>query len=117
MNYLRKKGTCEVVNIPAGQGTTMQVLVSSEEAPHFALRKFTMEPNGGMPLHTNTVEHEQYIVSGSAVVEIGDQTLEVSAGDSVFIPAKVPHSYRAGQAGFEFICVVPNRQDTIELVK
>lgn len=117
MNYLRKKGTCKVVDITAGKGTTMQVLVSSEEAPHFALRKFTMAPNGGMPLHTNSVEHEQYIVRGSATVVIGDQTFEAAAGDSVFIPAKVPHSYQAGRDGFEFICVVPNGQDTIELVK
>ena len=116
MNYLRKKGTCEVVDIPAGQGTTMQVLVSSEEAPHFALRKFTMEPHGGMPMHTNAVEHEQYVVRGGAVVVIGEETFEVSAGDSIYIPEKVPHSYQAGKDGFEFICVVPNKADTIEIV-
>ena len=116
MEYLRKKGTREVIDIAAGKGTTMQVLVSADEAPHFALRKFTMEPHGGMPLHTNTVEHEQYIVSGSATVVIGDETFEVEAGDSTFIPGMVPHSYKAGKVGFEFICVVPNKEDKIELV-
>ncbi len=116
MNYLRKKGTCTPVDVTAGKGTTMQVMVSSDEAPHFALRKFTMEPHGGMPMHTNTVEHEQYIVRGSAVVAIGDETFEVSAGDSVYIPELAPHSYQAGKDGFEFICVVPNKKDTIKLV-
>lgn len=115
-DYVRKEGTRESVAIAAGQGTSMQVLVSSEEAPNFALRKFTMEPFGGMPLHTNSVEHEQYIVKGSATVVIGDKTCEVSAGDSVYIPCLVPHSYRAGGEGFEFICVVPNLEDKIELV-
>ena len=114
--YLRKKGSVEPTVIPAGQGTTMQVLVSSDEAPNFALRKFTMEPNGGMPLHTNTVEHEQYIVHGSATVVIGDETLHVEQGDSVYIPGRVPHSYTAGNDGFAFICVVPNQEDKIELV-
>lgn len=94
----------------------MQVLVSSDEAPNFALRKFTMEPHGGMPMHTNIVEHEQYIVKGSATVRIGEETFEVTAGDSVYIPAMVPHSYEAGEEGFEFICVVPNKEDKIELV-
>lgn len=114
--YVRKNGSREAIDIAAGQGTTMQVLISSDEAPNFALRKFTMEPHGGMPLHTNVVEHEQYIVKGSATVEIGDETFEVSAGDSVFIPSLVPHSYKAGEEGFEFICVVPNKEDKIELV-
>ncbi len=115
-DYVRKKGSSASIAIAAGQGTTMQVLVSSDEAPNFALRKFSMEPNGGMPLHTNVVEHEQYIVHGSASVVIGDETFEVEAGDSVYIPGKVPHSYTAGANGFEFICVVPNKEDKIELV-
>ena len=114
--YLRKKGTVEPTVIPAGQGTSMQVLISSEEAPNFALRKFTMEPHGGMPLHTNSVEHEQYIVHGSASVVIGDEAFTVAAGDSVYIPGMVPHSYTAGADGFAFICVVPNQEDKIELV-
>ncbi len=114
--YVRKNGSRKAIDIAAGQGTTMQVLISSDEAPNFALRKFTMEPHGGMPLHTNIVEHEQYIVKGSATVEIGNETFEVSAGDSVFIPGLVPHSYKAGEDGFEFICVVPNKEDKIELV-
>jgi quercetin dioxygenase-like cupin family protein len=80
------------------------------------MRKFTMAPHGGMPLHTNTVEHEQYIVSGSATVTIGEETFTATAGDSVYIPAQIPHSYQAGANGFAFICVVPNQEDTITLV-
>lgn len=116
IEYVRKNGSRESVNITAGQGTTMQILVSSAEAPNFALRKFTMKPHGGMPMHTNVVEHEQYVVKGSAVVVIGDETFEVATGDSVYIPGMVPHSYKAGIDGFEFLCVVPNKEDKIELV-
>lgn len=114
--YLRKKGTRDAVEVKAGEGTSMQVLVSSEEAPNFALRRFVMEPNGGMPLHTNLVEHEQYVLRGSAVVEIDGQSYEVSAGDSVYIPGQVPHSYQAGDDGFEFLCVVPNKEDRIDIL-
>lgn len=115
--YLRKSGSREAVKIAAGQGTTMQVLIGPEEAPNFAFRKFTMEPEGGMPKHTNLVEHEQYVLSGSATVEIGDQVFEVSAGDAVYIPGEVPHSYKAGKDGFQFICVVPNQDDHIEILE
>jgi len=117
IEYVRKKDTRESLEITAGQGTTMQVLISSEEAPNFAFRKFVMDPHGGMPKHTNLVEHEQYVLRGSGIVEIGDQVFEVSEGDSVYIPSQVPHSYKAGKEGFEFICVVPNKEDNIAIVE
>ena len=114
--HVRRKGTRQAIQVAAGQGPSMQVLIGASEAPNFALRKFTMEPHGGMPKHTNQVEHEQYIVRGSAIVEIGDESVEVASGDAVYIPAMVAHSYQAGEEGFEFICVVPNLEDKIELV-
>jgi quercetin dioxygenase-like cupin family protein len=115
--YVRKKGTRDSLEVTAGQGTTMQILISSEEAPNFAFRKFVMDPLGGMPRHTNLVEHEQYVLRGSGIIEIGDEVFQVSEGDSVYIPSQVPHSYKAGKDGFEFICVVPNKEDKIEIVK
>ena len=41
----------EAKNVPAGTDTTIQVLISSQEGPNFALRKFSMKLGGGMPLH------------------------------------------------------------------
>jgi quercetin dioxygenase-like cupin family protein len=104
--------------VKAGTGTTRQVLISSEEGPNFALRRFIMEPGGGMPRHTNTVEHEQYVLRGSATIGVGDEEAEVRAGSVVYIPAGTPHWYRA-HAGepFEFLCIVPNKPDKIELVE
>jgi len=104
--------------VAAGRGTTRQVLIGAEEGPNFAMRRFIMEPGGGMPLHTNEVEHEQYVLRGGARVQIGDQVHEVKAGDVVYIPGGVPHSYDAheGDEPFEFLCIVPNLPDRIELV-
>ena len=103
--------------VSAGTQTTRQVLIGPDEGPHFALRRFIMQPGGGMPAHTNTVEHEQYVLRGRARVGIGDQIHDVRAGDVVFIPAGMPHWYQA-QPGepFEFLCVVPNLPDTTALV-
>ena len=104
--------------VPAGSRTTRQVLIGPDQGPNFALRKFTMEPGGGMPLHTNTVEHEQYVLRGRARVRIGDEVHEVKAGDVVYIPGGTPHSYDAeGDEPFEFLCVVPNGPDSIDLVE
>ena len=69
-----------------------------------------------MPRHTNTVEHEQYVLCGRARVGIGEETYEVAAGDVVYIPAGFPHWYRASAAEpFEFLCMVRNLPDRIEL--
>jgi quercetin dioxygenase-like cupin family protein len=104
-------------SVPAGSGTTRQVLIGPEEGPNFALRKFTMEAGGGMPLHTNTVEHEQYVLGGRARVVIGSEVVEVQKDDVVFIPGGVPHAYEAmGPEPFEFLCVVPNLPDETTLL-
>ena len=103
--------------VTAGSGTTRQVLIGPDEAPNFALRRFIMDPGGGMPAHTNQVEHEQYVLRGRATIGIGNETIQVQADDVVYIPAGVPHWYRAeGDQPFEFLCVVPNAPDRVELV-
>jgi quercetin dioxygenase-like cupin family protein len=95
--------------VTAGEGTTRQVLIGATEGPNFAMRRFEMAPGGSMPAHTNTVEHEQYVVAGRATIGIGDEVVQVEPGSVVFIPAGVPHWYRTvGEAPFAFLCLVPN---------
>jgi quercetin dioxygenase-like cupin family protein len=107
----------EAKNVAAGKDTTIQVLISSQEGPNFALRKFSMLPGGGMPRHTNEVEHEQYVLRGEAVITIGSETYHVKTGDAVFIPAGAIHSYEnTGGEPFEFLCIVPNKEDVIKIV-
>ncbi|MFH1037475.1 MAG: cupin domain-containing protein [PVC group bacterium] len=104
--------------VKAGTGVSRQVLIGPGEGPHFSLRRFVIEPGGEMPNHTNTVEHEQYVLNGRAEIGLGGRTFTVGKNDAVFIPAGVPHWYRTmGDEPFEFICVVPNEPDKVELVK
>src|SRR5687767_10994837 len=104
--------------VDSGSGTMRKVLVGSDEAPNFALRKFTMDPGGGMPKHTNTVEHEQYVLRGRARIGLGNDVVEVEEGDVLYIPAGLPHWYEVlGDEPFEFLCVVPNKTDTIEILE
>ena len=71
-----------------------------------------------MPRHTNTVEHEQYVLRGEATVTIGDEAHQVKAGDVLFIPEGAIHSYEnTGDEPFEFLCIVPNKEDKITIVK
>jgi quercetin dioxygenase-like cupin family protein len=104
--------------VDSGVNTTIQVLVSSQEGPNFAMRRFVMGIGGGIPKHTNTVEHEQYILQGHARIGIGDQTFEVRAGDVVIIPEGIQHWYQnLEDKNFEFLCIIPNKPDEIKIVE
>ena len=114
---VKRSEKVEARPVVAGTATAVQVLVGpADGAPNFALRRFVMGAGGGMPRHTNRVEHEQYVLAGRARVTVGDAEHEVSAGHALYIPAGTPHSYRVLEAPFEFLCIVPNAPDEIEIL-
>jgi len=105
--------------VDAAAGLSKAVLLDeSDGAPNFAMRRFELAPGAEVPRHTNAVEHEQYVLAGEYVVGVGDEERTVSPGDALLIPAGVEHWYRnEGDEAGAFICVVPNGDDTIELVE
>ena len=114
---VKRADAVERKTVAAGTATETQVLIGADDgAPNFAMRRFTVGEGGGMPRHTNTVEHEQYVLQGRAEIGIGEQVHQVAAGDVLYIPAGVPHDYRVVEAPFEFLCMVPNAPDRIEIV-
>ena len=115
---VRSADSVEAREVPAGTATKTQVLLGAEDGmPHFAMRRFIMGPGGGMPRHTNTVEHEQFVLRGRARVGIGDQVHEVGPSSVLYMPAGVPHFYEVLEAPFEFLCMVPNGEDRIEILE
>ncbi len=108
--------TVPKTEVAAGTGTSVQKLIPPESAPNFAMRCFTIAPGGGMPNHTNEVEHEQYVLEGTADIAIGGEKFPVMEGDVIFIPAGVPHWYKnSGHSDFKFLCLVPNKPDSITI--
>lgn len=113
------KSAAEVARekVAAGEATETQVLLGAADgAPNFAMRRFIMGAGGGMPRHTNEVEHEQFVLRGRAKVGVGDQVYEVGPEDVLYIPARTPHFYEVLEAPFEFLCMVPNTPDRIEVL-
>lgn len=100
--------------VKAGDLTTIQVLI---EGPNFKMRRFRIQPGGGMPEHTNTVEHEQLVLKGRAEIGIGGEQFTVEPGSVVLIPEGVPHWYmNRGDEPFEFLCLIPNKPDEINIL-
>ncbi len=116
--FVKKMRDIAKEEITAGKATFKQVLISAQEAPHFAMRRFIIEPGGYMPNHTNTVEHEQLVLSGEAEIGIGERVFNVQKDSVVFIPAGTPHWYKnTGRVPFEFLCMIPNQEDRIEILE
>lgn len=115
---MKHSGSVPRETVAAGKGASRQVLIGPDEAPNFALRRFIIDSGGSIPAHTNTVEHEQYVLRGRARIGIGKDVVEVKTGDVLYIPAGTPHWYEVqGDEPFEFICVVPNLPDRMELLR
>lgn len=115
---IRRAEEATYEDVGAADGMRKGVLVDGDDgAPNFAMRRFVLDPSASVPEHTNEVEHEQYVLSGEYTVGIEDEEYEVSAGDSLLIPAGVVHWYRnEGDEEGSFICVVPHGEDEIHLV-
>ena len=51
------------------------------------------DPGHGAPLHVHAVEEVLRVFSGSAEIKVGDERRQVSAGESVIIPAGERHGF------------------------
>jgi quercetin dioxygenase-like cupin family protein len=115
---VKRASEVERQKVEAGTATETQVLLAAGDgAPNFAMRRFIMGEGGGMPTHTNQVEHEQFVLRGRARVGIGERVVEVGPEDVLYIPAGTPHFYEVLEAPFEFLCMVPNSPDRIEILE
>jgi mannose-6-phosphate isomerase-like protein (cupin superfamily) len=59
-----------------------------------------MEMSGGAQPHAHDTENQIFfVIEGALVLESAGETLDVSAGEGVFIPAAVQHGTRNGADG------------------
>jgi quercetin dioxygenase-like cupin family protein len=52
---------------------------------------FELEPGKSLAIHTDSAEEILYIVSGTAIAHVGEESGHMKAGDLAVIPALVPH--------------------------
>ncbi len=81
----------ELVARDVGGGVLMTVLGSCESMNVF----HWLSPDGAcLPEHTHPEEQFGYLLQGGFEMTIGDETRRLAPGDSYFIPAGTPHSFR-----------------------
>lgn len=91
---------------------TRQILIGNEEdAPHFHLRYFAVQPGGHTSLDQHAHDHGVYVLHGRATLRLGEEMHKLEAGDVVYIPGNEVHQFfTQGEEPFGFLCVVPAKR-------
>jgi quercetin dioxygenase-like cupin family protein len=72
-----------------------------------SLIEITEPPNAAAPLHVHHREDEGFwILEGDVTFEVGDATIEATAGDFAFGPRGIPHGYTVGDAGCRMLFIM-----------
>ena len=89
-------------------GITAQAI----EGERTTLAVIELEPGSTVPEHHHDNEQLGVLVRGSMTFRIGDETRELSAGDTWRITSHVPHAVTAGPDGALAVeCFAPARAD------
>ena len=102
--------------VAAGKATTRQVLISPEEGPNFAMRLFTIQPGGEIPIHNHFYHQTMYILSGRVEcyqydpqTEEAIQTKVTESGDFIYVPSMETHGMKnIGDEPVTFLCCIAN---------
>ena len=90
--------------------TTIQwIWGKKDEMPHFAMRKFIIEPGGQIGIHSHPEEHEIFILTGTGLVYNGTgQEFNISPNDALYVSPHEAHGYKnTGSINLEFLCIIP----------
>lgn len=67
------------------------------------------EPGDGPRLHSHPYDETWVVIEGNLTFQLGDEHLEISTGDIVVAPPRVPHKFtNRGPARSHMICIHAN---------
>jgi len=95
------------------KGTSLRWMVHSElggpEYKHnYAIRYFTMEPGGFVPMHSHDYVQAAFVLSGALLVTTDKEERKVGPGDVVYIPSYESHEFKNASQTEEatFTCTI-----------
>jgi quercetin dioxygenase-like cupin family protein len=98
VQHRRSLPTCETVQLRDGRGGNLAGVTgrSGPRAVAFTghpigLDEIRMEPGSRFDMHEHQGDHVLYVLEGRGAIWIGGHLYEMTAGDSVFVPAECPH--------------------------
>ncbi len=85
-----------------GPGELMTFLITGEETGGaFFMAEISVVPGGGTPPHIHSREDEAFrLIEGTLTIQVGGDTITASAGDFVFLPRGIAHSFKNTGDGY-----------------
>lgn len=79
-----------------GPGSKMTFLATGKETGGaFFLSEMSVPPGGGPPPHMHHREDESFhLLEGRLMIQVGEDSIAASAGDFVFLPREIAHSFK-----------------------
>lgn len=118
MKHIRSEEVAtDIVREPgAKQATIKRLIDTTDGADRFVLSLFKLEPNGSTPPHYHEWEHEIFILQGTMqlVLPQENRSVNLEAGDVIFIPRNEPHGFLTGaDETCQFLVVAPTERPPI----
>ncbi|MHA2298382.1 MAG: cupin domain-containing protein [Candidatus Hodarchaeales archaeon] len=116
LNKLKIVKIEEAPKLETVKGRYGVILIVGEKA---MMMKLTIEPGIPTPAHSHPHEQMGHVIEGKGILYIGDESCEVSAGMSFWIPPNTPHNFDAtGDNPAVLIeAFSPPREDYLEQVR
>jgi quercetin dioxygenase-like cupin family protein len=89
-------------------GSLGQIVLAAEDTGGALSAIVVTDPPGaGAPLHVHHAEDETFVIlDGEVTFELAGREVTATAGDVVFGPRGVPHSYRVGPSGSRMVFIL-----------
>ena len=99
----------EKVEMEGAEGVWIQWLIAKKDgAENYAMRLFTIEKGGKIPIHQHPWEHEIFVLEGKGIIGAGEEEREVRKGSFAYVEPDIPHWYRnTGDGEWKFLCIIP----------
>ena len=104
----RRIDHADVPLVPSPSGLPTQHLVSARDvAEGLFVAQQWLQPGDRVLLHTHPVEEAITFLSGSGEATLGEETVSIGAGISLYIPAGAVHGFRCTEGTLHVTVVFP----------
>jgi len=78
-------------------GDRVVILVDGKDSQgQYTIMEATLPPNAGPPPHVHTREDESFtVLAGEVSFHLGDKTMVLKRGESLFAPRGIPHYFKS----------------------